>query len=202
MFIRGIHLALLPFRQSKSKRFERLVHPHLRPLHTFAYRLTGSQHDAEDLVQDVVTKLFPKVDELERVEDLRPWLHRVLYRQFVDNVRKRPAGREVSENALGPKDQQTPFLETLPGTEPDPLTHTDNDRRSAILHRLIGELQPDQRTLLLLHDSEGWRQEDIAEILDVPLGTIKSRLHRVRALLRTKLQEEMEPFEEQQRGCQ
>ncbi|MDK9558568.1 RNA polymerase sigma factor [Marinobacter sp. M216] len=195
-------MALLPFRQSKSKRFERLVHPHLRPLHTFAYRLTGSQHDAEDLVQDVVTKLFPKVDELERVEDLRPWLHRVLYRQFVDNVRKRPAGREVSENALGPKDQQTPFLETLSGTEPDPLTHTDNDRRSAILHRLIGELQPDQRTLLLLHDSEGWRQEDIAEILDVPLGTIKSRLHRVRALLRTKLQEEMEPFEEQQRGCQ
>ncbi|MCM0614086.1 RNA polymerase sigma factor [Marinobacter sediminum] len=195
-------MALLPFRQSKSKRFERLVYPHLRPLHTFAYRLTGSQHDAEDLVQDVVTKLFPKVDELERVDELRPWLHRVLYRQFVDNVRKRPAGRETSASALDRPDQQTSFLETLPGPELDPMTHTDNHRRSAILRRLVGELQPDQRTLLLLHDSEGWRQEDISEVLDVPLGTIKSRLHRVRALLRTKLQEEMEPFEEQQRGCQ
>ena len=69
---RGSPLALLPFRQSKSKRFEALVRPHLRALYSFAYRLTGSQHDAEDLVQDVVTKLVPKVDELERVEDLKP----------------------------------------------------------------------------------------------------------------------------------
>lgn len=202
MIIRGIHLALLPFRQSKSKRFERLVQPHLRALHSFAYRLTGNQHDAEDLVQDVVTKLFPKVDELEQVEELRPWLHRVLYRQFVDGLRKRPAGRETNTSALDRPDLQTSYLDSLPSTELDPMGHADNDRRSTLLQRLIGELQPDQRTLLLLHDSEGWRQEDIADILDVPLGTIKSRLHRVRAQLREKLQSELEPFETRQRGCQ
>lgn len=202
MIVRGIHLALLPFRQSKSKRFERLVHPHLRTLHTFAYRLTGNQHDAEDLVQDVVTKLFPKVDELEQVEELRPWLHRVLYRHFVDTLRKRPVGRETSASALDRPEHPTTFLESLPSNELDPMSHTDIDRRSSLLSRLISELQPDQRTLLLLHDSEGWRQEDIAEILEVPLGTIKSRLHRVRAQLREKLQTELEPFETRHRGCQ
>ena len=195
-------MALLPFRQSRSKRFENLVRPHLRVLHNFAYRLTGNQHDAEDLVQDVVTKLVPKLDELERVDELRPWLHRVTYRQFVDNIRKRPAGRETSASALDHTDQQTPFLDTLPGAEPDPITHAEDGQQAVVLQRLIGELKPDQRTLLLMHDSEGWRLEEISEVLDIPLGTVKSRLHRVRALLRTKLQEEMEPSETQQRGCQ
>lgn len=198
----GVHLALLSFRQSKSKRFESLVSPHLRALHGFAYRLTGSQHDAEDLVQDVITKLVPKVDELERVDELRPWLHRVTYRQFVDNIRKRPIGRETSASTLDRADQQTPFLDTLPGAAPDPVTHTEDGQQAAVLRRLIGELKPDQRTLLLMHDSEGWRLEEISEVLDIPLGTVKSRLHRVRALLRTKLQEEMEPSETEQRGCQ
>jgi len=202
VIIRGIHLALLTFRQSKSKRFARLVHPHLRTLHTFAYRLTGNQPDAEDLVQDVVPTLFPKVDGLEQVEELRPWLHRVLYRHFVDTLRKRPTGRETSASSLDRPDQQTTFLESLPSNELDPMSHTDNDRQSTLLRRLISELQPDQRTLLLMHDSEGWRQEDIAEVLGVPLGTIKSRLHRVRAQLREKLQKELEPFEPQRRGCQ
>ena len=145
-------MALLPFRQSKSKRFEALVRPHLRALYSFAYRLTGSQHDAEDLVQDVVTKLVPKVDELERVEDLKPWLHRVTYRQFVDNIRKRPVGRETNESALGRDEDQTTYLETLPDLESDPSRLTENHRNAAILQRLVGELKPDQRTLLLMHD--------------------------------------------------
>lgn len=195
-------MALLPFRQSKSKRFEALIRPHLRALHGFAYRLTGNQHDAEDLVQDVVTKLVSKVDELEQVDDLKPWLHRVTYRQFIDTIRKRPAGRETSASALDTREDQTPFLETLPDTEADPALRTEHQRNADTLRRLVSELKPDQRTLLLMHDSDGWRLEEIAEVLDVPLGTIKSRLHRVRALLRTKLEAEMEPFGEQQRGCQ
>jgi len=193
-------LALLSFRQSKSKRFDRLVQPHLKTMFTFAYRLTGREHDAEDLVQDVVVKLYPRLDELESVDHLRPWLHRVLYRHFVDTIRKRPAGREINTSALDLHDEQTPFLETRVGSEPDPLANVEGDIRSQTLKRLLGELHPDQRTLLLLHDADGWRQEDIAEVLDVPIGTIKSRLHRTRALLRTKLQEELEPFEQQLRG--
>lgn len=192
-------MALLQFRQSKAKRFERLIQPHLQPMYNYAYRLTGRSHDAEDLVQEVVTKLFPKLEELEQVSQLRPWIARVLYRQFIDNIRKRPIGRELNTSALDNPEQQTTYLESLESSEPDPLGHADGDQRGDILRQIISELQPDQRTLLLLHDSDGWRQEDIAEILDVPLGTIKSRLHRIRALVRTKFQERLEPFEEQLR---
>lgn len=195
-------MALLPFRQSKPKRFEALVRPHLRAMHSFACRLTGSPHDAEDLVQDVITKLVPRVEELEQVDDLKPWLHRVMYRQFVDNIRKRPLGRETNDSALGRDEDQTSFIETLPDHEADPSQLTESHRNAQTLRRLISELKPDQRTLLLMHDSEGWHLDEIAKILDVPLGTIKSRLHRVRALLRTKLEGEMEPFGEQKRGYQ
>lgn len=195
MTLRGIRLALLTFRQSRSKRFEQLVQPHLKPMFTFAFRLTGRSHDAEDLVQDVVAKLFTRLDELEQVRDLRPWLNRVLYRQFVDSIRRRPAGRELTASSLDDPEHQTPFLETLPGNSADPLDALERHSHNAALRRLINELPLDQKTILLLHDADGWRLEDIADILDIPLGTVKSRLHRTRALLRTKLQEELELFE-------
>ena len=64
-------MAIFPFKPSKSRRFDALVRPHLDAMYRFAYRLAGQQQDAEDLVQDVVVKLFPKLDELESVDQLR-----------------------------------------------------------------------------------------------------------------------------------
>ncbi|WP_166266990.1 RNA polymerase sigma factor [Marinobacter caseinilyticus] len=187
-------MTLLPFRPSRTKRFERLVQPNLRLLYQFAYRLTGQQQDAEDLVQDVVVKLFPRLDELEGVEQLRPWLNRVLYRHFVDLTRKQARRREVNAGTLVSADRETSFMESLGEAGPDASAGIDQMQLKETLNRLLGDLSPDQRTLILLHDADGWRQEDIAHVLDVPVGTVKSRLHRSRALLRERLQKEMEPF--------
>ena len=195
-------MALLPFRQSKSKRFERLVQPHLKAMYAFAYRLTGKQHDAEDLVQDVVVKLYSKLDELEAVDQLRPWLNRVLYRQFVDSIRKRPAGREVNASTMDDTESATSYLDTLPGDATDPVAGLTQTSNNVALARALNQLTPDQRTLILLHDADDWRQDDIAEVLEVAVGTIKSRLHRTRATLRKFLQAELEPFEGGQRELQ
>src|SRR5690554_3894856 len=162
-------------------------------MHAFAYRLTGSRQDAEDLVQDVVVKLYPKLDELESVEQLRPWLNRVLYRQFIDSVRKknRQADRPVSD--LMEADSQSEWLDTLESDSQSPELELSQARLGPVLDKALAQLSPDQRTLLLLHDVDGWRQEDVAEVLGVPVGTVKSRLHRCRANLRKFLQECMEP---------
>ena len=186
-------MAILPFRPSAQKRFQRLVQPHLQVMHAFAYRLTGSHQDAEDLVQDVVVKLYPKLDELESVEQLRPWLNRVLYRQFIDSVRKknRQADRPVSD--LMEADSQSEWLDTLESDSQSPELELSQARLGPMLDKALAQLSPDQRTLLLLHDVDGWRQEDVAEVLGVPVGTVKSRLHRCRANLRKFLQECMEP---------
>lgn len=163
-------------------------------MYRFAFRLAGQQQDAEDLVQDVVVKLYPRLDELEAVDQLRPWLNRVLYRHFIDQVRRkgRQSDRPLSE--VMESDMQSSYLDSFAANCLEPDEQLDMDRLGPVLSTVLDSLTPDQRTLVLLHDVDGWRQEDIAGVLDIPLGTVKSRLHRCRAALREKLQRELEPF--------
>lgn len=189
-----IGLTLILFRLSKAKRFEHLVEPHLDSLYRFAYRLTGVQHDAEDLVQDVLVKLYPRLAELEGVDKPRPWLKRVLYRQFVDQFRRR--GRQIDRpvSELVDAESQIDWLDSLESDAAGPQAIFEQNRLGPALDRVLSSLPPDQRTLLLLHDVDGWRHDEIALVLDIPVGTVKSRLHRCRGQLRKKLQRELEPI--------
>jgi len=188
-----VSLAILPFRPSPHKRFQKLVQPHLGSLYGFAWRLTGNREDAEDLVQDVVAKLYPRMAELEAVEQLRPWLNRVLYRQFVDSVRRkgRQADRPFSDFAEA--DSASDWMDSLESDDGPPEWAVDRDRIGPLLDKAMEQLSPDQRTLLLLHDVDGWRQDDLARVLGIAVGTVKSRLHRSRAMLKKHLQQMMEP---------
>lgn len=185
--VRILDLALLPFKPNRSKRFERLVQPHLEPMYRFAYRLAGQQQDAEDLVQDVVVKLYNRLDELEAVEQLRPWLNRVLYRQFIDSVRRKGRRADVAISDIE-SSGETDLLDDQPADLPDIAEQLDFAKLGPALDRVMRTLSPDQRTLMLLYDVDGWSQEDISRVLDIPLGTVKSRVHRCRASLRKKLQ--------------
>lgn len=186
-------MAILPFRPSAQKRFQRMVQPHLQAMHGFAWRLTGNSQDAEDLVQDVVVKLYPRLDELESVGQLRPWLNRVLYRQFIDGLRKKSRQADQPVSDLMDADSQSDWLDSLEADDHSPELALGQAQLGPMLDKALARLSPDQRTLLLLHDVDGWRQEDVAEVLGVPVGTVKSRLHRCRANLRKFLQECMEP---------
>jgi len=113
-------LAILPFRPSAQKRFQRMVQPHLQAMHGFAWRLTGNSQDAEDLVQDVVVKLYPRLDELESVDQLRPWLNRVLYRQFIDGLRKKSRQADQPVSDLMDADSQSDWLDSLEADDHSP----------------------------------------------------------------------------------
>ena len=157
-------MALLSFNPSRAKRFEKLVQPHLEAMYRFAYRLAGQQQDAEDLVQDVVLKLYPRLSELESVEQLRPWLNRVLYRHFIDQVRRkgRRADRPVSD--VAEPEQQSSFLDSYAADVPDLSEQISSERLKPVMDEIIQTLSPDRRTLMLLHDVDGWSQEDIAPV--------------------------------------
>ncbi|MGM0774696.1 MAG: RNA polymerase sigma factor [Pseudomonadota bacterium] len=188
---------MIPFRRPAGpSRFEKLVQPHLEAMYRFAFRLAGQQQDAEDLVQDVVVKLYPRLEELEGIEQLRPWLNRVLYRHFIDQVRRkgRRADRPVSDVAESA--QQATFLDSYAADIPELTDQISTERLKPVMDSVIQELSPDMRTLMLLHDVDGWTQEDIARVLDIPVGTVKSRVHRCRASLRKKLLERPELFEQ------
>jgi RNA polymerase sigma factor (sigma-70 family) len=183
-------------RRGAAQRFESLLRPHLADLYRLAYRFTGSREDAEDLVQDVLTKLYPRTRELSDVENLRPWLARVLYRQFVDNLRQynRTPFAARQQSTPGNDDADNDPLAALHGDVPEPAADVEQLQLRQRLQRALDSLSEEHRSVLMLHDVEGFTLKELETTLDAPLGTLKSRLHRARQRLRRELDEEMEPF--------
>ncbi len=175
-------------RNKQADRFEILLKPFIPFLYQLAWRFTGTQADAEDLVQDLLAKLYPRRKDLEKIENLRAWLARVLYRQYVDHLRMQ---------------SRTPVDLADTGTDPDEELDIpvpiDPDQEEAQLiaqiERLLPRLNDDQRLLLVLHDVEGYTLNEIQTMTDSPIGTLKSRLNRARK----KLRDLMEPFSANER---
>lgn len=163
--------------------FESLLLPHLEYLYRISYRFTGSRADAEDLVQDLLVKLYPRRRNLAGVEKLRPWLVRVLYRLFVDNKRKHkrsPLKLVINKHETDAKDP----LEQIPASEPNPEEYAQRRILSERIEQALNMLGKDHRAIITLHDIEGYQLNELETLLEVPLGTLKSRLHRGRARLK------------------
>lgn len=140
-------------------------------LRRYARALTRDVNAADDLVQDCLTRALSKVHLWQEGTDLRAWLFTILHNQYVNHVRR--AVREGS--AVGLSDSE-PMLTTAP-SQGKRLELRD-------LERAIAKLPEEQRAVLLLVGLEGMRYEEVAAVLDVPVGTIRSRLSRGREMLR------------------
>jgi RNA polymerase sigma-70 factor (ECF subfamily) len=157
--------------------WEEVARDHGRFLYTVAYRLTGDHNDAQDLVQDVLLRVQRGLATYQP-GSLEGWLSRITTNAFLDDVRRRKR-RPVeplpdhAERVLagGPSADEALAAVALP---------------DEIQQALVG-LPPDFRTVVVLCDVVGLSYQDIAEALDVPVGTVRSRIHRGRALLREVL---------------
>lgn len=165
-------------------RFEALVRPHLDLLYRLAYRFTGQSADAEDLVQELMIRLYRNPQELAQIEVLRPWLVRALHNLFIDHWRHQ---RRTPFGYLHPEPWEELFADTEGGDTPENEAQA-RDRRTHVLKALYG-LSHEHRALLVMHDMEGRELPELAEVLQVPLGTLKSRLFRARRKLRDVLGE-------------
>ena len=182
-------IKLWPRKQSEHEQFENLMQPHLQQLYKLAFRFTGQRADAEDLVQDVVVKLYPRLQEMQKIEQLSPWLARVLYRHFVDKVRSK---QRSPLHLIG--DDDTVLEEHVDETL-DPVGDTEATLLQNRLQSALNQLNDDQRLLVILHDVEGYTLNEIHLMHDVSIGTLKSRLNRARSRLR-ELLKNMEPFDD------
>lgn len=173
---------LEPPQDSDSDCFDELVRPHLLKLYRLSFRLTQSVHEAEDLLQDVLCKVFERRAELSSISDLGPWLSRVLYNQFIDSTRqqKRRRLRVVSESEMVGDTGVDSFADHGTNPESAAVTRFDIDRVAAAL----GQLSEDHQTVLVMHDVEGYKLKEIQLITGISVGTIKSRLSRARARLK------------------
>jgi RNA polymerase sigma factor (sigma-70 family) len=171
--------------------FERLMREHIPAFYRQAFRWTGTVDRAEDLVQELLMRLFPLLAELRTLDRVRPWAMRVMYRIFVDQLRrerKSPVqfGGERRSDGLGEEDEDDQDV-IDPSQEPPQLVEQQlTQERIAIAWKQLGH---EHRVVLSMHDIEGYSLVEIASVMDIPVGTLKSRIHRARAKLRTALGE-------------
>jgi RNA polymerase sigma-70 factor (ECF subfamily) len=180
------------FEENQHAIFERLLQPHMRPLYRLAYRLTQGKHAADDLFQDVLTKVFGRLDDLVEIREPGPWLNRVLYNHFIDNQRRYARERLVTVEEGHLPGQS---IEELAG-DSNPSHDVERLHNIMRLKKALEMLSDEHRTVILLHDSEGYKLREIQELTGDPVGTIKSRLHRARARLREILSQDGTFFED------
>lgn len=167
---------------SRKSSFERSIKPRLNELYSQAYRLIGSRDEAEDLVQDFVLRLYKKNVDINDYENPRAWLYKGLYRQFLNHIRS---------------NSRTPFgyiAEAESEAIEENSAHYESPENIAEIHFEINQvdsalhnLKPEHRELIVMHDVEGFTLQELVEIIGVPLGTLKSRIHRARNALKNTL---------------
>jgi len=171
-----------PIAASAPQRFAVLVEPHYETMYRVAYRLTRSAHDAEDLAQEVCVRAFARLDEIEVLEQPRGWLLRVLFRLFVDSVRR------YERKHVGSIDDVDEDLLAYEG--PSPVEEAERALERRRLDEAWRHLDHEQRALLALHDVEGYSLAELMGLTGLKEGTLKSRLHRARVRLGRLLQRE------------
>jgi RNA polymerase sigma-70 factor (ECF subfamily) len=158
---------------TREQRFEAEALPHLKALYGTAYRMTHNAHDAEDLVQETFLRAFRAFDRYASGTNIRAWLHTILYRVRTDAFRR--AGRSPRTVELEGDGPPVPAPQ-------DALAAGGED-----LARALDSLPEAFRTAVVLRDVQDLTYEEIAGVLGVPIGTVMSRIHRGRALMRAAL---------------
>lgn len=166
--------------------FEEELLPHIDALYGFAFHLTHDEEDSNDLVQETCLKAYRSMESYQQGTNGKAWLFRILKNTFINEFRRKakgPIAIDFSEfNAIPEEDEDNHFS-------------SFSDLRTEMFDKMMGDevteavnaLPGDFRIVILLCDIEDFSYEEISKILDIPIGTVRSRLHRGRNLLKEKL---------------
>lgn len=165
--------------------FHKEMVPHMSLLYNYALRLTNNEDDAKDLIQDTYLKAYRFIDKYQHDTNAKAWLFRILKNSFINNYRKNSRSPEQVEY-----NEVEEYVDLLKD-DSAPVTDMRRDMYDNMLGddvvRAMESLNEEFRTIIILSDLEEMTYEEIAEILEIPLGTVRSRLHRARKAMQEKL---------------
>lgn len=170
---------------TKEEKFEKELLPHIEALNTFAYHLTFQEEDAADLVQDTYLKAFKFLDKYDTGTNAKAWLFKILKNIYINEYRrKNRRPKQVDyEEASGFHEGDDLALVSYYDLREDLFDHIMGDEVSGALQELPEEF----KTIIFLCDIEDFSYEEISKILEIPVGTVRSRLFRARNMLKDKL---------------
>ncbi|MBC7446777.1 MAG: sigma-70 family RNA polymerase sigma factor [Hymenobacteraceae bacterium] len=174
----------------KDRRFEAELMPVIDALYNFAFRLTLDEDDANDLVQETYLKAYRFFDYFEQGTNAKAWLFRILKNSFINDFRrksKQPAKVDYSEIEGYYNSEDVESDADAGGSTTDMRVQVTQELIGDEVARALNTLPIDFRTVIILCDLEGFTYEEMAKILDIPIGTVRSRLHRARQSLKDKL---------------
>ena len=157
--------------------FDQIVDRYERRVFAIAVRICRHHEDARDVTQDVFVTALRSLGSFRGDAQLSTWLHRVTVNASLDLVRRRQRREGPDLEEIGER----------PASEPGPEVAAIESVRAREVHRALGRIPPDQRAVIALHDLQGLDYSEVADALEVPVGTVKSRLHRARLALAREL---------------
>lgn len=166
--------------------FQQEFFPHMDAMYNFALKLTNDEDEAQDLVQDTCMKAYRFIHSFEPGTYAKAWLFRILKNNFINDYRKKSRGPSkvefewVEQSITGDEDSEPAF-------QADLQAETVNEMLGDEITAAIQALPVDFRMIIILCDLEEFSYEEMARILNIPIGTVRSRLHRARALLKVAL---------------
>jgi RNA polymerase sigma-70 factor (ECF subfamily) len=172
--------------------YEELINRYQQPVYSIVYRLLGSSTDACDVAQEVFLKIFRNVGHFQEKSSLRTWIFRIAVNEAHNHRRwfARHCKREVAID--NNEDEHTHSLEHAPDPGRSPFDQALDRETRNLIERALAEINPVFRAAVVLRDIENLSYEEIAEILQVSLGTVKSRILRGREALRRELSQKLE----------
>ena len=171
--------------KEKQDIFDHEFMPHIHSMYNFGYRLTLDRDDAKDLVQDTYLKAFRFIESFQKGTNAKAWLFRILKNSFINDYRKK--SKEPSKVDYQEVETYYNSEEVDRQITPDLRVESLKDMIGDEISNALNSLDVDFRTVIILCDLEGFKYEEMAKILDIPIGTVRSRLHRARNLLKEKL---------------
>ena len=181
--------------QGHERAYRELIGRYERPVFSLIYRLVRDRELAEDLAQETFIKVLNAIDRYDASYKFSSWIFKIANNTAIDSLRKKtldtvsldgsPHARSVAEAAEG-------WSPTAVARDENPQEYVERLELGSALDRALAELRPEYRTAIVLWHMEDRPYEEIADIMDVPLGTVKTYIHRARKELRERLAQEAE----------
>ena len=178
-------------RAGQTEAFGVLVRKYQDRLFPTIARLVGSTENAQDIMQDAFVRGFEKLAQFHGESSFYTWIYRIAVNLALSDHRKNQSRRHSKFEQPGKNQRAADVPDQSP--ESDPALAFERHEREEIIEAALNELSPEHRTVVILKDFDGRRYEEISGLLNIPVGTVRSRLHRARSELRERLQSLIEP---------